>query len=101
MIDADALRTRLNAETGRLRWAELARHFARGTVIRVDATLDLVEVAARFAEDDRAAVERWLTEGTVRRAETADANRWARDDAALWAVVTAPWVLVQEPEEGA
>lgn len=100
MTDTELLRARLNAETGRLRWPELERHFARGMVIRVDAALDLVEVAARFAEDDRGEVERWLTEGTVRRAETADANRWARDDAALWAVVTAPWVLVQEPEDG-
>ena len=34
MVDSDALlRAKLNAETGRLGWKELERHFARGAVI--------------------------------------------------------------------
>jgi hypothetical protein len=93
----DNLRTRLNAETAQLSWAELERHFARGAVVRVSADLDLVEVASRFAEDDRPAVERWLTAGEVRRTTVEDAEDWGRRDPALWAVVVAPWVLVQEP----
>ncbi|MGD8709869.1 MAG: DUF2288 domain-containing protein [Ectothiorhodospiraceae bacterium] len=91
------MRTRLNAETAQLSWAELERHFARGAVVRVSADLDLVEVASRFAEDDRPAVERWLTAGEVRRTTVEDAEDWGRRDPALWAVVVAPWVLVQEP----
>ena len=96
MDDNDELRAKINAETGKIGWKELERHFARGVVITVDGSLDLVEVAARFAEDDRAKVERWLTSGKVRRTTPEDAQHWADNDPDLWSVVVAPWVLVQE-----
>ena len=90
------LRTQFNAETGKLGWNELERHFARGVVVWVASDLDLVEVAAAFARDDKPAVERWLTEGRVVRAASEHAERWHREQALFWAVVAAPWVLVQE-----
>lgn len=86
----------LNQETARIRWAELEPHFARGVVIRVSGELDLVAVAAAFANDDRAAVEAWLEAGIVNHLETETARDWRVRDPSLWAVVTAPWVLVQE-----
>ncbi len=91
------LETQLNGETGRLRWAELERHFARGVVVWVDAGLDLVAVAAAFVRDDEAAVMAWMTAGQVQRADTEQARDWHARDADLWAVVAAPWVLVQDP----
>ena len=93
---ANALREKLNQETGRIRWGELARHYARGVVIKVDRTLDLVEVAATVAADDAKQMQDWLEKGLVQRASDADAGRWAESDASLWAVVLAPSVLVQE-----
>lgn len=93
---AGELRAKLNLETGTLSWPELQRHFARGVVIVVGNTLDLVEVAATFAEDDRPRAASWLDSGQVRRAEDADALRWQAGAISLWAVVVAPWVLVQE-----
>jgi len=66
-MSTEELRAQLNAETGKLAWKELERHFARGVVIRVAADLDLVEVATAFVRDDKPAVERWLTEGRVAR----------------------------------
>jgi hypothetical protein len=95
---SDELRAQLNAETGKLSWKELERHFARGVVIEVSGELDLVEVAAAFVRDDRAAVERWLTEGRVARAGTERAEKWSKEQPLFWAVVAAPWVLVQEIE---
>lgn len=90
------LRTRLNAETGRLAWPELARHFARGVVVRVAPGLDLVEVAAAMVRDDRAAVAAWTEAGSVARASDQDALAWNEAGTEFWAVVAAPWVLVQE-----
>jgi hypothetical protein len=99
MHQSDAtLRAQLNAETGKITWPELERHFARGVVIRVAGGLDLIEVALRMARDDRPALERWLTEGTVARATPEHAGDWHARDPLLWAVVVAPWVLVQEIE---
>jgi len=93
------LAEKLNLETARLGWDELARHFARGSVIRVAATLDLVAVATAFASDDSEAVSRWLEAGEVAHADIDEACRWERESSTLWAVVVAPWVLVQEARE--
>lgn len=96
-VDSDALlRAKLNAETGRIAWAELQRHFARGAVISVAPGLDLVEVALSIARDDKPAIEAWLAANRIKRADSEDALDWHQRDARFWAVVTAPWVLVQE-----
>ncbi|MEX0448830.1 DUF2288 family protein [Spiribacter sp. 221] len=97
MTDSEIpLETHLNAETGRIRWTELERHFARGVVVRVDPALDLVAVAAAFVRDDEPTVMEWMTAGQVWRAVSEDAQEWHARDPELWAVVAAPWVLVQE-----
>ena len=96
--DEQNLRTQLNAETGKIEWAELERHFARGSVVKVDAALDLVEVAACMARDDAEAIRVWMSDGTVARATVTDARNWGERRPLFWAVVAAPWVLVQEIE---
>lgn len=85
----------LNAQTGKLEWPELQRHFARGVVIVVQPDLDLVGVAAAVVKDDRQAVQVWLESGGIAHATDEDARRWYQDDPIFWAVVAAPWVLVQ------
>jgi hypothetical protein len=90
------LRAKLNGETGRISWRELERHYARAVLIRVGEELDLVEVALRIAKNDTTQIESWLSSGALRRAADADARDWHRRDPSLWAVVTVPWVLVQE-----
>ncbi|WP_440996524.1 DUF2288 domain-containing protein [Arhodomonas sp. SL1] len=97
MSDAPNLRERLNAETGRIRWSELERHFARGATVTVAPDLDLVEVAVCFVDDDTDRVQSWLERGEVARTGDDEARRWSAVDAELWAVVVPPWVLVQEP----
>lgn len=92
----ELLRTKLNAETGRLGWKELERHFARGAVIKVAPGMDLVEVALSMARDDKESIAAWLTAGHIARASSEDAIDWHGREATFWAVVAAPWVLVQE-----
>lgn len=92
----EELRCRLNGETGKLGWKELERHFARGVLIKVEPGLDLVEVAAAMVRDDKAAIEAWLAGGRIARASAEDAVAWNARQPSFWAVVTAPWVLVQE-----
>lgn len=90
------LHTKLNSEAAKMPWRELQRHYARGVIIVAAADMDLIATAARLASDDREAVEAWLTEGELRRADDDDAKAWLERDAVLWTVVVAPWVLVQE-----
>jgi hypothetical protein len=94
--DAALLREKLNLETGRIAWTELQRPFARGVVIRVGPSLDLVEVASCFARDDKDAVAAWLAAATLAKADADDARAWQQREAQFWALVVAPWVLVQE-----
>lgn len=93
---SEDLRTRLNAETGKLSWPELERHFARGVVIKVDQSLDLVDVAVCVGEDDKAKVEAWMKSGVVSHPSMDEARDWVERQPDFWAVVVAPWVLVQE-----
>jgi len=90
------LRTRLNAETARLVWPELERHFARGAVIRVDPSLDLIDVAISVSEDDKEKVELWMNTGLVGHPSMEDAKDWVERQPDFWTVVVAPWVLIQE-----
>ena len=93
------LRTSLNAETARLTWPELERHFARGVVINVDASLDLIDVAVKISEDDKEAVKVWMDAGKVTHPDANDARDWFERQPVFWAVVVAPWVLIQEIKE--
>jgi hypothetical protein len=93
------LYAKLNQETARLPWTELQRHYAGGSVIAVSDTLDLIEVAARIAVDDKDIVAQWLADGRVARATDEQAQAWLEADMSLWAVVVKPWVLVQQRKE--
>ncbi len=92
--DRDQLRAQVNSETARIEWSSLERYFASGVVIRVADYIDLVDVAVVMVLDERAEVERALAAGEIALASSEDAKRWQNQQ--LWAVVAAPWVLVQE-----
>lgn len=96
LSETDILRSRLNQETARLPFTELLRHFAAGHVVKVSNTLDLVEVAVQFAQNNKKQVAHWLNIDEVMLADDADAARWQEEQQELWAVVVSPWILVQE-----
>ncbi len=92
----EILRAKLNGETAKVSWAELQRHHARGTVVRVAGELDLVEVAVAMAQDNGAQVGKWMQAGQLGKVSDEEAHDWLARDPDLWSVVVAPWVLVQE-----
>lgn len=91
----DLLRAKLNLETAHIPWVELQRYFAGGMVIYVSEHLDLIDVAARIAADDTAAVEQWMTDGRIGKVSDEQAQAWLETAAQLWTVVVRPWILVQ------
>lgn len=95
----DETKAKLNLETSRIRWHELQTYFARGQVVRVGKALDLLDVASELTADNRALFEQWLTAGDVGEVSPDTARTWYERDAELWAVVVAPWVLVQDRSE--
>lgn len=90
------LKIKLNRETSKISWQELQRHYASGAVVVVEQGLDLIEVACELSRDNKVAVEQWLAAGLVYKPDDQRSLDWLEQQASLWAVVVAPWVLVQE-----
>ena len=93
---ASTLYAKLLGETAPISWQELQPFFARGVVLWVAAALDLIAVALAVAEDDKASISAWLAAGQVNALNPVQAEDLLTRDPVLWAVVVAPWVLVQE-----
>ncbi len=90
-----SLRSELNEQTAQMRWNELERFFAGGTVISVAGELDLIDVGARIAADDKDSVRTWMNAGLICKVTDDEAGSWQAQDALLWTVVVKPWILVQ------
>jgi hypothetical protein len=95
-LSNDELKQKLNMETARISWSELEKHFARGVLITIASEIDLIETALHFIQDDKNAIEPLLTSGKINRTTDEQAQQWSSSDPELWAVVIAPWVLVQQ-----
>ena len=90
------LYAKLLGETAPITWQELQPFFARGALLWVDGQEDLIAVAEAIADNRRDVVAAWLDSGRVAVLGDAQAEDLLQRDPSLWAVVVAPWVLVQE-----
>ena len=95
------LYSQLPGETAAITWQELQPFFARGALLLVDGTQDLIEVAQAVAQNDQEKVAAWLAAGILSKADDSRAEDLLTRDPELWAVVVAPWVLAQERIERA
>ena len=89
------LRGEYHSQTARVTWEELEPHYARGSVVVVAPGLDLVEVAVQLGMDNTARFQEWIDTGDIAGVSDEQARAWHAEKASLWAVVAAPWVLVQ------
>jgi len=94
--EASTLYAKLLGETAPIRWQELQPFFARGVLLWVAGHADLIAVAQALASDDQARVAEWMNQGILSKFEDTRAEDLLTRDPQLWAVVVAPWVLVQE-----
>ena len=95
----DELRAKLNLETARIGWGELQRFYARGNVVRVAEDQDLIEVGVALVRDRKDEFQQWINDGKVAEVKPDEAQRWHDEEASVWALVVAPWVLVQPDPE--
>ncbi|RMH86813.1 DUF2288 domain-containing protein [Pseudomonas sp. AOB-7] len=93
---SSTLYAKLLGETAPIRWQELQPFFARGALLWVEGSEDLVAIAEAVASNDQARVAEWMARGQLGKLEDARAEDLLARDPQLWAVVVAPWVLVQE-----
>ncbi|WP_372748118.1 DUF2288 domain-containing protein [Litorivivens sp.] len=91
------LETRLNGQTGRIGWHELQRYFARGVVREVAQGIDLIDAGKAIIDNDTSTVEAWIAQDKLRVPDDTQAQQWFDENAEVWALVIAPWVLIQLP----
>ena len=92
------IRSLLNGQTAQLVWAELERYFASGVLIEVSPGTSLLDVAEAFVADDGGQVKAWMASGTIAKPDADKARQWHAANTRFWAVVSAPWVLIQVSE---
>ena len=96
--DSQELISRLNAETAKISWHELQKHYASGNVLAVAKGADLIKVAIALHRDEATQVQAWLADGSVAQVTDQQAMGWYSDNKMLWALVIPPFVLVQESD---
>jgi hypothetical protein len=94
--EASTLYAKLLGETASITWTELQPFFARGALLWVEPSLDLIEVAQAVAQNDADRVSAWLASGELGKVAETLALELVERDPMLWAVVVSPWVLVQD-----
>ena len=100
ITDPELIRGKIISETAQIPWKDLQRHFAGGKTLLVDGQLDLIEIAFQFTQDNAQQVEQWLNETLVKPVSNEQAQQWFDTDAALWACVVRPWILIQDSDRG-
>jgi hypothetical protein len=95
------LYVKLLGETAQISWQELQPFFARGALLQVAADADLVAVAEALAANQSEQIAGWLADGQLQKVEEAHALDYLERDPVLWAVVVAPWVVIQERGDSA
>ena len=96
LSDAD-LRQKLNRETAKISWHELQRAYAQGRLLWLSREMDLVETGLWFIRDRAASIQDCLEAGRIVKVTDEHAQRWLEANTLFWALVIAPWVLIQEP----
>ena len=94
--DPAVVRQKLNHDTAKINWGALHEHHQVGCVIDVSIDLDLIDVAFEFALDNYSQITVRMEQAQVKKVSDEQARQWSTEERELWAVVVAPWVLVQE-----
>ena len=89
------LRQEYHSQTARIPWHDLQTYYARGSVIFVGDSLNLVEVAVQLGMDNTPQFQQWIDDSMIATVTEEQALGWYDSNPKLWAVVAAPWVLVQ------
>lgn len=95
MNEREVLLNKLNSETSKIAWSELQTFFAAGQVVFLEKGLDLIAMAAEFSLDNKALLAPLIEQGKMGVVNETLAQQWLNNNQQVWAVVVAPWILVQ------
>ncbi|MBL4674306.1 MAG: DUF2288 family protein [Arenicella sp.] len=87
---------KLHSETALMHWVDLQTFFAKGMVLYVDESLDLIKTAVLFADDMADELAPQIESELITQPSNDQAREWYDKTIELWTVVVAPYILVQE-----
>lgn len=93
--EPSTLYAKLLGETAVIEWKALERFWAKGDLIWVDPSLDLIEVAQAMAENRSETFARWRDAGTVGPVSSEQAFDLQSREPEIWAVVVQPFIVIQ------
>ena len=86
---------KLNLETATISWKELELFFAKGKLLVIEETMDLVKVASIIASNDTEALSELIEKHDVAFPSTDWVKKHCNPETKLWAVVVSPYVIAQ------
>ncbi|GLH35701.1 MULTISPECIES: DUF2288 domain-containing protein [Pseudomonas] len=89
------LYAKLLGETATIEWKALERFWAKGDLIWVDPSLDLIAVAEVMAQNRSEMFAKWRDDGTVGPVTAEQALDLQTRDPEIWAVVVSPFIVIQ------
>ena len=98
MTQSDAeltLSEKLNLETAQISWKELELFFAKGNLLCVSKTRDLLTVAEQIASNKQHDIENLILAKDIEFASPEWVKNNCTKNPTLWAVVVAPYVVCQ------
>ncbi|MDJ0599672.1 MAG: DUF2288 domain-containing protein [Crocosphaera sp.] len=92
----EELRKRLKEDMADVNWTDLKPHAQRDAVIVVNGNLNLLDVGVAIAQDDKIAVEHWITEQLISKPSNQQLSDWNINPTQLFkTLIVQPFVLVQ------
>jgi hypothetical protein len=90
------LQAQLEEMVGDVDWSALGIHARAGRLVFVDPALDLIEVGAAMAEDDKVRFGRWLEERLVYQPDLSEIERRNLKPRQYRILIVQPFVLAQD-----
>ena len=89
-------RPELQQECAPIFYAETQRFFAKGMLVLVAKSSNIIDVALIVQADDSKQLEKLIEQQKVIRVHDEHAIKWSKDNTELLALTAVPWLLVQE-----
>lgn len=91
------IKSKLESELSTANWDEIKPHFERDALIIVTPEQSLVAVGVAFHEDNKTLVEKWLSDGTIFKCSSNQAEDYEKSESPLnfEYLILQPFVLVK------
>ena len=95
MIDEDQ-KEQLRKTLDQAEWSWVKPHALRDSVIVVEGSLDLLEVAFSVANNQVAQMKVWIDQGLIRKPTTHEISEWDQNPSQKFqSIIVQPFVLIQ------